>query len=38
MAIIEGRAYWASITVPNTKFKPVYTINVLVDDKTFKEF
>jgi len=38
MAIIEGTAYWASITTPNTMFEPVYTVNVVVDDDTANEF
>ena len=38
MAIIEGTAYWASITTPNTRFEPVYTVNVVVDDDTANEF
>ena len=38
MALVEGNAYWASVTTPNTKFEPVYTVNLVVDDKTAKEF
>ena len=38
MAIIEGTAYWASITTPNTRFEPVYTVNVVVDADTANEF
>ena len=38
MAIIEGTAYWASITTPNTRFEPVYTVNVVVDEDTANEF
>ena len=38
MALVEGLAYWASVTTPNTKFEPVYSVNLLVDDKTAKEF
>ena len=38
MAIIEGTAYWASITTPNKRFEPVYTVNVVVDDDTANEF
>ncbi len=38
MAILEGTAYWASITTPNTRFEPVYTVNVVVDDDTANEF
>ena len=34
MAILEGTAYWASITTPNTTFDPVYTVNLVVDDET----
>lgn len=38
MAVIEGTAYWASVTSPNTKFEPVYTINLVVDDDVAKQF
>ena len=38
MAILEGTAYWASITTPNTRFEPVYTVNVVVDDETANNF
>ena len=37
MAILEGTAYWASITTPNTTFEPVYTVNLVVDDETANE-
>ena len=23
MAVVQGKAYWASVTTPNTKFEPV---------------
>ena len=38
MAILEGTAYWASITTPNTTFEPVYTVNLVVDNETANEF
>jgi len=38
MALVEGLAYWASVTTPNTKFEPVYSVNLLVEDKVAKEF
>ncbi len=38
MAIIEGKAYWANITVPNTKFEPMYVINLIVPDKVADDF
>ena len=38
MAILEGTAYWASITTPNTRFEPVYTVNVVVNDETANNF
>jgi len=38
MAIVEGTAYWASITRPNEKFEPMWTIDLAVDDKTASEF
>ena len=30
MAIQEGIAYWASVTTPNTKYEPVYTVDLVV--------
>jgi hypothetical protein len=38
MALVDGVAYWASITTPNVKFKPVYTINLVVDQEVAKDF
>ncbi len=32
--IYEGVAYWASITTPNTRFEPKYTIDLVVDNDT----
>ena len=38
MPTVEGKAFWASITRPNTTFDPVYQIDVAVDDITAKDF
>jgi hypothetical protein len=38
MPTVEGKAYWAAITRPNTTFDPVYQIDVAVDDTTAKDF
>lgn len=38
MAVVEGKAYWASVTTPNTKFEPVYSVNLVVDEDVAKEF
>jgi len=38
MAIQEGIAYWASVTTPNTKFEPVYTVDLVVDDEVANDF
>ena len=38
MPIVTGKAMWASITKPNTTYEPVYSINLVVDDKTAKMF
>lgn len=38
MAIVEGTAYWASITRPNEKFEPMWRIDLSVDDATASEF
>jgi len=38
MAVHQGTAYWASIKTPNTRFEPVFTINLVVDDETANDF
>tara|TARA_A100000172_G_scaffold53622_1_gene34030 strand:- start:197 stop:721 length:525 start_codon:yes stop_codon:yes gene_type:complete len=38
MAIQEGLAYWASITRPNTKFEPVYTVDLVIEDSVATDF
>ncbi len=38
MAILEGKAYWASVTTPNTTFEPVYTVDLVVDADTASDF
>ena len=35
---MKEKAYWASVTRPNTTFDPVYQIDLAVDDKTADEF
>ncbi len=38
MAILQGEAYWASVTTPNTTYEPVYSVNLVVDEATAKDF
>lgn len=38
MAILEGKAYWASVTTPNTTFEPVYTVDLVVSDDVADDF
>lgn len=39
MAVLKNcELEWASITVPNTTYEPVYTVNAIVDDKTAEDF
>ena len=38
MAILQGEAYWASVTTPNTTFEPVYSVNLVVDSETADDF
>jgi len=38
MAIVEGIAYWASITRPNEKFEPMWRVDVALSDKDAEEF
>ena len=38
MAILQGTAYWASVTTPNTTFEPTYSVNLVVDEATAEDF
>ena len=38
MAIQEGVAYWANVTTPNTKFEPVYTVDLVISDEVANDF
>tara|TARA_R100001086_G_scaffold232140_2_gene153216 strand:+ start:9374 stop:9826 length:453 start_codon:yes stop_codon:yes gene_type:complete len=38
MAVLEGKAYWASVTTPNTTFEPVYTVDLVVGDDVANDF
>jgi PKD repeat protein len=38
MALVEGIAYWASVTTPNTTYTPVYTVNLVVDNEVANDF
>jgi hypothetical protein len=38
MAILEGSAYWAAVTTPNTTFEPTYSVNLVVDEATAADF
>lgn len=38
MALVEGVAYWASVTTPNTTYTPVYTVNLVVDEEIANDF
>jgi|TARA_Y100001972_G_C7596597_1_gene298981 hypothetical protein len=38
MAILEGTVKWASITTPNTKFEPMYTVDLIVDEEIANDF
>ena len=38
MAILQGEAYWASVTTPNTTYEPVYSVNLVVAEATAKDF
>ena len=38
MAIQEGIAYWANVTTPNTKYEPVYTVDLVVSDEAADDF
>ena len=38
MAILQGAAYWAAVTTPNTTFEPVYSVNLVVDQAVADDF
>ncbi len=38
MPVLEGVAYWASITTPNTRYEPKYTVNLVVEEETAEGF
>jgi hypothetical protein len=38
MAILQGEAFWASVTTPNTTFEPVYSVNLVVDSAVAQDF
>jgi len=38
MAIEEGLAYWASVTTPNTRYEPVYQVNLIVDQDVAEKY
>ena len=37
MTLISGKAYWASITAPNTTYEPCWTIDVTLDEENYKK-
>ena len=37
MTLISGKAYWASITAPNTTFEPCWTIDVTLDEENYEK-
>ena len=38
MPVLEGTAYYAHVTMPNTRFEPCYSVNLVVDDATAAKF
>ena len=38
MAVLEGKAYWASVTTPNTTFEPVYKVDLVVENDVANSF
>ena len=38
MAVAIGKAYWASVTVPNETFEPVYTVDLVISDQDAQDF
>jgi hypothetical protein len=37
MPVLKGTAYWASVTTPNTKYEPVYTVNLVPEDESLAD-
>ena len=37
MTLISGKAYWASITAPNTTYEPCWTIDVTLDEENYEK-
>lgn len=38
MAVVQGKAYWSFVTIPNTRYEPAYSVNLVVDDATAAKF
>jgi len=38
MAVITGKAMWASVQEPNTTFEPMWTIDLIINEKQAKMF
>ena len=38
MAVEEGIVKWASISTPNTRYEPVYTVDLIVSDEVANDF
>ena len=38
MPVLEGTAYWAAVTTPNTNYEPVYSVNLVVDPEVASDF
>ena len=38
MAVANGKAYWSCVTVPNTSFEPVYTVDLVISEEDAQDF
>jgi hypothetical protein len=38
MAVLQGKAFWASVTTPNTTYDPVYSVNLVVSEDVAEDF
>jgi len=38
MPVVQGKAFWSFVTTPNTRYEPTYSVNLLVDEETAKQF
>jgi hypothetical protein len=38
MPVLSGKAWWPSVTKPNTTYEPQYSVNLIVEEDVAKDF